>query len=163
MHFPPTAALWFLPLVLPLCAYVALSDLREMRIPNWCVDSLGALYIVLGLLVMPTWADYGWHLLHLPIGLALGFLVYSAGLVGAGDAKFVAAAAPYVAYADLQAVLLIFCASLLAGFAAHRIARHTSLRRLAPEWKSWSTGAKFPMGLCLGATLALYLCLAAFG
>ena len=163
MHFPTTAALWFLPFVLPLCAYVALSDLREMRIPNWCVDSLGAIYIVLGLFVMPTWADYGWHLVHLPIGLAIGFLVYSAGLVGAGDAKFVAAAAPYIAYADIQPVLMIFCGALLAGFAAHRIARHTPLRRLAPNWKSWSTGAKFPMGLCLGATLAIYLCLAAYG
>ena len=66
MHFPPQAALWFLPFVLPLCYVVALTDLRSMRIPNWTVDTLALIYIILGLLVMPTWADYGWQLLHLP-------------------------------------------------------------------------------------------------
>lgn len=161
MHFPVEAARWFLPFVLPLCLIVALTDLRHMRIPNWTVDTLGALYVILGALVMPSWSDYGWQLLHLPLGVALGFLVYAAGLVGAGDAKFAGAAAPYVAFADLSTVTLIFCATLLAGFLAHRIARNTPLRRLAPEWKSWDVGSKFPMGLCLGATLALYLCLCA--
>ncbi|KUP92363.1 prepilin peptidase [Tritonibacter horizontis] len=161
MHFPAQAALWFLPFVLPLCAVVMLTDLREMRIPNWTVDSLGAVYVLLGLLVMPTWADYGWQLLHLPIGVGLGFLFYAAGLVGAGDAKFAGAAAPYVAFADLSLVVIIFAVTLLTGFLAHRFARHTALRRLAPHWKSWDVGRKFPMGLCLGATLALYLCRAA--
>lgn len=59
-------------------------------------------------------------------------------------------------------MLVIFAAVLLAGFAAHRIAKHTRLRQLAPHWQSWETGKSFPMGLCLGATLALYLILAAF-
>ena len=163
MHFPAQAALWFLPFVLPLCAAAMLTDLREMRIPNRIVDLLGAVYILLGLLVMPTWADYGWQLLHLPVGIGLGFLFYSAGLIGGGDAKFAGAAAPYVAFADLSQVVIIFAITLLAGFAAHRIARHSPLRRLAPNWKSWDVGSKFPMGLCLGATLAIYLCRAALG
>ncbi|WP_283966503.1 prepilin peptidase [Tritonibacter sp. AK171] len=162
MHFPPQAALWFLPCVLPLCYVVALTDLRSMRIPNWTVDTLALIYIFLGLLVMPTWADYGWQLLHLPAGIAIGYLFYASGLVGAGDAKFAGAAAPYVAFADLKLILIIFAAALLSGFLAHRLARHTPLRRLAPDWQSWNVGVKFPMGLCLGATLAIYLCLAAF-
>ncbi|ABF65086.1 membrane protein; putative [Ruegeria sp. TM1040] len=162
MHFPPEAALWFLPFVVPLCYVVALNDLRSMRIPNWTVDTLGLIYILLGLLVMPTWADYGWQLLHLPVGIAIGYLFYASGLVGAGDAKFAGAAAPYVAFADLKLIMIIFAITLLSGFLAHRLARHTPLRRLAPHWQSWNTGAKFPMGLCLGATLAIYLGLAAF-
>ncbi|MCG7628027.1 prepilin peptidase [Epibacterium sp. MM17-32] len=162
MQFPAQAALWFLPFVAPLCFIVALTDLREMRIPNWTVDSLAALYVLLGMLVMPSWTEYGWQLLHLPVGLAIGFLIYAAGLVGAGDAKFAGAAAPYVALADLPDVAVIFAFTLLSGFLAHRIARHTPLRRFAPSWKSWDAGSKFPMGLCLGATLAIYLCLAAF-
>ena len=44
-----------------------------------------------------------------------------------------------------------------AAFVAHRIAKHTPLRRLAPEWHSWDSGARFPMGLALGGTLAIYL------
>lgn len=164
MAFSAQAALWFLPFVLPLCYAAALSDLRAMRIPNWINDSLGVVYIVVGLFVMPSWADYGWHLLHLPIGVALGFLFYSAGAIGAGDAKFVGAAAPLVALADLPVLMTLFSANLLAGFATHRLVKYTPLRRLAPNWTSWSVGSKFPMGLCLGCTLAIYLVLAsAFG
>jgi len=116
MQFPAQAALWFLPFVAPLCFIVALTDLREMRIPNWTVDSLAALYVLLGMLVMPSWTEYGWQLLHLPVGLAIGFLIYAAGLVGAGDAKFAGAAAPYVALADLSDVAVIFAFTLLSGF-----------------------------------------------
>lgn len=162
MQFPAHAAMWFLPFVLPLCYAVALTDLRGMRIPNWAVDSLGVIFILGGALLMPTWVSYGWQLLHLPVGIALGFLFYAAGAVGAGDAKFAGAAAPFFVIGDLRLLLVIFAAVLLAGFAAHRIAKHTRLRQLAPHWQSWETGKSFPMGLCLGATLALYLILAAF-
>ncbi|MBY6136548.1 prepilin peptidase [Nocardioides marinus] len=162
MQFPAHAAMWFLPFVLPLCYAVALTDLRGMRIPNWAVDSLGVIFILGGAMLMPTWVSYGWQLLHLPVGIALGFLFYAAGAVGAGDAKFAGAAAPFFSIGDLRLLLVIFAAVLLAGFAAHRIAKHTRLRQLAPHWQSWETGKSFPMGLCLGATLALYLILAAF-
>lgn len=163
MHLaiPAHVALWFLPFVLPLCYAAALTDLRGMRIPNWINDCLGLVYIIVGIFVMPTWADYGWQLLHLPVGIALGFLFYSAGMIGAGDAKFAGAAAPLVALSDLPALMMIFSANLLAGFVTHRLVKHTPLRSLAPDWLSWNVGSKFPMGLCLGATLAIYLILGA--
>ncbi|ATG34695.1 MULTISPECIES: prepilin peptidase [Phaeobacter] len=151
-------ALWFLPFVVPLCCVVALNDLRHMRIPNWTVDLLAAIFVIVGPFLM-SWTDYGWQLLHLPIGIGLGFLCYSAGMVGAGDAKFAGAAAPFVVFGDLSVVVIIFSAMLLAGFLTHRIAKYTPLRRLAPEWKSWDVGSKFPMGLCLGGTLVFYLVL----
>ena len=161
LAIPAHVALWFLPFVLPLCYAAALTDLRGMRIPNWINDCLGLVYIIVGVFVMPTWADYGWQLLHLPVGIALGFLFYSAGMIGAGDAKFAGAAAPLVALSDLPALMMIFSANLLAGFVTHRLVKHTPLRRLAPDWLSWNVGSKFPMGLCLGATLAIYLVLGA--
>jgi prepilin peptidase CpaA len=162
MHIPASAAFWFLPFVLPLCYTVALTDLRGMRIPNWAVDLLGLTFILVGPFLM-SWTDYGWQLLQLPIGIVIGYLFFAGGLVGAGDAKFAGAAAPLIAKGDLMLVLMIYCASLLAGYATHRLAKHTGLRRLAPDWKSWEVGGKkFPMGLCLGATLAIYLGLGAF-
>ena len=161
LAIPAHVALWFLPFVLPLCYAAALTDLRGMRIPNWINDCLGLVYIIVGVFVMPTWADYGRQLLHLPVGIALGFLFYSAGMIGAGDAKFAGAAAPLVALSDLPALMMIFSANLLAGFVTHRLVKHTPLRRLAPDWLSWNVGSKFPMGLCLGATLAIYLVLGA--
>ena len=154
-------ARWFLPFVLPLCFAATYTDLSRMRIPNWINDSLGAVYVILGLFIMPTWADYGWQLLHLPIGIAIGFLFFSAGLMGAGDAKFIGAAAPLVVLAALHALIMIYAANLLAAFATHRLANHTPLSRLAPGWQSWSVGKKFPMGFSLGGTLAIYLILVA--
>ena len=47
-----TEALWFLPFVLPICIWVALSDLREMRIPNVAVLSLAGGFLVVGLLLV---------------------------------------------------------------------------------------------------------------
>lgn len=132
-----------------------------MRIPNWTVDTLGLIYVVIGLIAMPTWTDYGWHLLHLPIGVALGFFFYAAGVVGAGDAKFCGAAAPFVALADLSTMAILFALTLLAGYITHRLAKYTPLRKLAPDWKSWDVGLKFPMGFCLGGSLVIYLLLAA--
>lgn len=154
-------ARWFLPFVLPLCFAAAYTDLSSMRIPNWINDSLGALYIVLGFFVMPTWADYGWQLLHLPIGIGFGFLFFTAGVMGAGDAKFIGAAAPLVVLPDLPALVLIYAANLLAAFATHRLAKYSPLSRLAPGWQSWNVGKKFPMGFSLGGTLAIYLILVA--
>ncbi|WP_282077892.1 prepilin peptidase [Epibacterium ulvae] len=162
LQIQTSVASTFLIFMLPLCAIVAHSDLRGMRIPNWTVDLTAAIYIIVGLFVMPSWPDYGWQLLHLPVGLLIGFLLYAGGAVGAGDAKFVAAAAPFVDYGDLALILLIFCANLLAGFTTHRVAKYTALHKMAPDWKSWHVGAKFPMGFCLGTTLVIYLALGAF-
>lgn len=96
--------------------------------------------------------------------LLLGIAVNAAGLVGAGDAKFAAAAAPFIHPGDLVFLLMLLAATLLAAFAAHRLAKHSPLRRMAPGWKSWDSGSDFPMGLALGGVLLLYLALgAAFG
>lgn len=154
------AALWFLPFVLPVCLWVAWSDLRAMKIPNSAVLSLVVIYLVIGLVALPL-PDYGWRLTHLAVLLAAGIMANAAGLMGAGDAKFIAAAAPFVALGDAMLLALLFVVVLLASFAAHRIARATALRRLAPDWASWKAGRKFPMGFALAPTLVLYLALAA--
>jgi hypothetical protein len=77
------------------------------------------------------------------------------------DAKFAAAAAPFVMVDDLATLAWIFVASVFAGFFAHRIAKHSPLRKLVPDWESWTSGRRFPMGLPLGMTLVGYLVLAA--
>ncbi|GAW34105.1 type IV leader peptidase family protein [Roseovarius sp. A-2] len=154
------AALWFLPFAVPICAWVALSDLRRMKIPNMAVMALLAVFVVVGVLVLP-FGDYAWRFAHLAIFLVLGILANAIGLMGAGDAKFIAVAAPFVALGDAATVCLLFASVLIAAFASHRIAMHSPLRRLAPDWTSWQMTKKFPMGLALGPTLALYLGLGA--
>jgi prepilin peptidase CpaA len=158
MHITATSALWFAPFMLPICIWVALSDLRVMRIPNVAVYASVAVFLAIGLIALPL-SEYPWRLLQLAIVLLAGIALNAAGAVGAGDAKFAAAAAPFVAAGDLRMLMALFAANLLAAFSAHRIAKHTPLRKLAPHWDSWNRGSDFPMGLSLGATLAIYLVL----
>jgi prepilin peptidase CpaA len=159
-ELPAYAALWFLPVALPIAIWVAWSDMSSMRIPNKAVLTLLAAYLVLGPLALPleTWA-WGWA--NFAVVLLIGFLLSSMGLLGAGDAKFAAAMAPFVALGDLRLFFALLAAVLLAAFATHRAARALpSLRALAPGWESWER-RDFPMGLPLGGTLVIYLALAA--
>ena len=153
-------ALWFLPFVLPICLYVAFTDMAEMRIPNPSVLLLTLIFIVLGFFLMPFDA-YLWRLAALVIVLVVGIVLNAAGALGAGDAKFAAAAAPYIALGDLGMLTMIFMATLLAAAVTHRGAMYTPLSHLAPHWESWTQGKKFPMGLALGPALAIYLILGA--
>ncbi len=160
MAIASMAALWFLPFVLPICLYVCFTDLSQMRITNQAVLALAAVFVIVGLIALPL-PVYGMRLVQLLVVLLIGFVLTAAGAMGAGDAKFAAAAAPFIAVGDLRLLLVLFSANLLAAFATHRLAKYTALRRIVPEWKSWSAGQKFPMGLSLGSTLALYLILGA--
>ena len=160
MAISATAALWFLPFVLPICLYVAFTDMKQMRITNQAVLVLIAIFVVLGLFLLP-FETYLWRLLSLVIVLVIGIVLNAAGVMGAGDAKFAAAAAPFIAIGDLRLLMMLFMATLLAAAATHRGVKYTPLRRLAPDWQSWQETKKFPMGLALGTTLGLYLILGA--
>ena len=152
--------MWFLPFLVPLCLYVAYTDLAEMRITNPTVIAMVAVFVVLGFFLFPFEA-YLWQLAQLGIVLVVCMVLNAAGVMGAGDAKFLAAAAPFVALGDVRLLMALFAATLLAAYAVHRIAKFTPLRQMAPNWDSWSQkGQKFPMGFALGPTLAIYLGLA---
>lgn len=161
MALSAQAALWFLPFLVPLCLYVAYTDLAQMRITNPTVLAMVAVFVVLGVFLFPLNA-YLWQLAQLAIVLVVCMVLNAAGAMGAGDAKFLAAAAPFVALGDIRLLMALFAAVLLAAYSAHRLAKHTPLRRMAPNWDSWSQeGRRFPMGFALGPTLAIYLILAA--
>ncbi len=160
MALPAEAAWWFLPAVLPLCLYAAYTDLARMKITNRTVLALGAVYVVLGPFALPSLEVYLWGYARCAVMLGLGLLLNAIRLLGAGDAKFAAFAAPYVMTEDLTLVFLLFAVVLLAAVVTHKIAARTRLRALAPHWESWTAGKRFPLGLALGPTLALYLCLA---
>ncbi|MEO1109531.1 MAG: prepilin peptidase [Pseudomonadota bacterium] len=175
MEIPVRAAIWFLPFILPICLYVAFTDMRDMKIKNHAVVALAFVYVVVGLIALPPWSTgtisgslgpfpvafspYIWQLLHLPIVLVAGILLNAIGAFGAGDAKFLAAAAPFVWIQDLGVLIAILLATVLGAVATHRLARLTRLRTIAPHWESWDRGKKFPMGLALAGALIMYLIL----
>jgi prepilin peptidase CpaA len=158
MHVDPGTAAVFLPLVIPIAFWVAWSDLARMRIPNAAVLALVLVYATLGPFVMPL-AEWGMGWGRLAVVLAIGFVVSAAGLVGAGDAKFAAASAPFVAFSDLATLAVLFAAILFGAVLAHRGARALpAVRRAVPEWRSWRD-PRFPLGLALGPALVIYLAL----
>jgi prepilin peptidase CpaA len=158
-----STALWFAPFAVPIGIWVAWNDMAFMKIPNKAVVALFAVFVVVGLLALPL-DSYVWRYAQLAGVLALGFVLNIARAVGAGDAKFAAAMAPFVDPGDVRVVLVLFAAVLLAAFVTHRAARSVPAVRTAfPAWESWSR-KDFPMGLALGGTLIFYVLLGvAFG
>ena len=160
MAISAVMAQWLLPFVLPLCFYVCFTDMKQMRITNQAVTALFAVFVVVGAFALPLDA-YLWRYAHFAIVLVAGIALNAGGILGAGDAKFAAAAAPLIHLGDLRFLLALFAANVVAAFITHRLGRHSALRHLAPDWVSWTSGKRFPMGLSLGGTLGIYLILGA--
>jgi prepilin peptidase CpaA len=153
-----STALWFAPFAVPIGIWVAWNDMAFMKIPNKAVLALFAAFVVIGLVALP-FDTYLWRYAQFAGVLALGFLLNIVRALGAGDAKFAAAMAPFVDPGDARVVLVLFAAVLLAAFVTHRAARALPAMRAAfPTWESW-TRSDFPMGLALGGTLIFYLLL----
>ncbi|MCW1917374.1 prepilin peptidase [Rhodobacter sp. KR11] len=164
-----TLSLVFLPFTLFIGLWVALNDMRAMKIPNRAVLALVAVWVLvgLGLVVSLSQGLPGMTLTDWGLGTALGiavlvvlFIANMLNLMGAGDSKFGAAMAPFFLYADLRLWTGLLAASLLAAFVLHRILRAIpAMRRATPDWASW-THHKFPMGLALAGMLNFYLLIA---
>jgi len=142
--------------------WVAWSDLSSMKIPNKAVLALLAVFVVAGLLAFPL-IDFGWRLVHFAVVLAVGFVLTIAGILGAGDAKFAAAMAPFIAASAATSVAAMFAVAAIVCFVSHRLLRISPVRQMVPHWESWERTRDFPMGLPLAITLIWYLARAAFG
>lgn len=150
-----TTAAWFLPFVLPIVIWVSWSDMASMKIPNKAVLALLVVFAVVGLVALP-FTEYLWRWSHFAVVLAIGFVLSSLNIVGAGDAKFAAAMAPFIALSDGMAFMYILGAAIIAAFLLHRWARRSSVRERFPDWESW-TRREFPMGFALAPALLFYL------
>ncbi len=153
--------LWFLIALLPVCLIVAFNDLKFMKIPNWTVLTMIAIFVVIGLLVLPL-ETFLWRFAGLAVTLVAGFLLSAAKLMGAGDAKFMAAAALFIAPSSAGTVVIVLALMGPVALLIHRLAGRFGLKNALPEWESWQRTRDFPWGLPLTATLLIYLVTAAF-
>lgn len=149
---------------LPICLWIAYTDLSAMRIRNAAVLTMLGVFAAGGLLTFADASEYLWRYAHVAVAITVGFALTAGGVLGAGDAKLAAAMAPFVALADVGFVLLLFAGMLVVTFAAHRAARAIEpVRALAPDWQSWEERRHFPLGVTLAATHLAYHALAAAG
>ena len=161
MGMTAEAAYWFLPAIIPIALFISWNDMRDMKITNNTVIVVMVAYGLLGPFAF-GWSMYFWQWLHFPIALVVCMALWALRVMGGGDDKLIAAMAPIFVMADVEVILRIFAASLIAALVVHTFFRLTPLKRPVAEWKSWNAGAYFPKGFPLSMTLLLYLVAAAF-
>lgn len=153
-----TGALILLVPVLPIAIWAAGSDLKRMKIPNVAVLALAAVWPLLGWLAVDSWSSWFWGFALMGIVFVLGFLLYTTGTFGAGDAKYSAAMAPMFVGSSILRILLIILVCMIGALILHRLARSVpAVRKMTPDWQSWEQRLYFPFGLALSAIVVLYL------
>ncbi len=153
-----TGAWILLAPVLPIALWAAGNDLKRMKIPNKAVLALALVWPALGWLAVATWAAWFWGFALMAIVLVIGFALYSTGTFGAGDAKYAAAMAPIFVGADIVQLLLIILASMIGALVLFLLARSLPpIRRMTPDWESWTQRRYFPLGLALSGIVVFYL------
>jgi prepilin peptidase CpaA len=144
-----------------LC-YGCMSDIRSFKIPNF-VSIIVLVLFFLNYFLLTSVGGLTGHLLIAGCTLSLGFALYAAGFVGAGDVKLIGALMLWAGpQHGLDFLLLmtfiggIFAALLL--IAQRSIAAWPSVARYIPSsrLKSWAKAGKFPYGIAIcGAGLIL--------
>lgn len=153
-----TGALILLVPALPIAIWAAGNDLRHMKIPNLSVLAMAALWPLLGWLAVETWAAWFWGFGLLAIVFVLGFLLYTTGTFGAGDAKYAAAMAPMFVGTPILRLLVIVFVGMIGALILHRLARSIpAIRNRTANWLSWSQARYFPLGLALSLMVVMYL------
>lgn len=156
------ADLAFLVLTVPLAVWIAYSDLKYMKIPNRLVLALVAIFVVSGVILLP-FGDYMWRFLGGFIVLAIGFTMFAIGGFGGGDAKYAAAIALFIPFHHAGLAIFITSIAALLAVYIHRSFRSFEFAKpLTENWKSWTAGRNFPLGLGLSGGFIFYMALQAF-
>lgn len=150
--------LLLLPAV-PICIWVAWSDMKFMRIPNVACYALFISFLVLAPLIFDL-NEYGFRIIQGILVLIGGFFATSIGLVGGGDSKFAAAMAPFIALSEIFPFIFIIGIMSFISIALHKLVGVTpGLKNLIKDWDSWNAHGMFPFGITLAGSLIAYLLL----
>jgi len=142
-------------------AFAGVMDLLTMTIPNRISLALLVAFPCAALAVEMPWSAFAWHLAAGALVLALGFLLFSLGWVGGGDAKLLAAAALWLGFDNLLSYAVLV--SMLGGALALLVLSYRMF--VPPLWiaqPAWAARlhdrkAGMPYGLALaGAALWVY-------
>ncbi len=151
----------FVTSLLPvLMIMAAASDVTSYRIPNWLTGLTAALFFPMALYTGMPLSEFGFHLLSGLILFIAGYVLFSLGLFGGGDAKLMAAAGlwfgtqqtgPFLALTVFAGGLLTFA---VAGWAAFDL--WAEIKGLKFQEKIKAIKPKIPYGfaLAVGAILA---------
>ena len=132
----------------------AVTDYRQMRIPNWISIALCALFAAYALRYLP-WPAIGWHAAVGGGVFAVGILSYAAGLFGAGDVKLLGALALWAGPEQIVEFLVLI--GLLGGAFGLLILAVRKLNHFFPAYVErpsgvwnitrWAHSGKCPYGI----------------
>lgn len=130
----------------PVLIWVAVSDLREMRIPNLVVViALGCFVLWMPLL---GWGEVGLRVLAAAVTFAIGYVLFALRAFGGGDVKFLSALMLFVPSAAVAQFLLLLSGALVLGSVISLTLQSAPVAaRLG--WKSVQARGKLPMGISL--------------
>lgn len=140
-------------------AFAASSDLLTMTISNRLTLALAGGFAVLAFATGMTLHDVGMHLAAGAVVLTIGFICFSQGWIGGGDAKLAAATALWFGFEHLMNYLLY--ASLFGGALTMLLIQFRALPLPAAMAKQpWimrlhEKGAGVPYGIALAAAALL--------
>jgi prepilin peptidase CpaA len=142
-----------LMLASPILMAMAYCDLRYMQIPKWVSGGLIAIFVVMGLTLVP-WAESGARMAVAAGVFATGFAAFAMRLIGGGDVKALSALMLLIPVPALTLFMLAFAACLMIGIMAVLVTRHIYGQADA-AWAFLQSKA-FPMGISIaGAGLVL--------
>jgi prepilin peptidase CpaA len=149
-----------LALFLALLLIAAANDIASMTIPNWVSIALAACFPIFAYaLDFSAWA-MAWHFGFGVVILALGIAMFSAGLLGGGDVKVLAAAAVWT---GVEGFVTFLSATLLAGgvlavllILARRYAEpHDDRPEFLNRLLDRNSGAPYAVAIAVGGLAAL--------
>ena len=132
-----------------LIGWAAISDIRFRKIPNWTVLAVVALALPWMATGTVSWAL--WAAAAAAIAWVASFMLYSLGVVGAGDSKLFAAVALFVGFQNLW--LLAVATALVGGLIA-AVSLATRPRRALVMFTMKGKG-DFGRGIPYGVAIAI--------
>ncbi len=142
--------------IAPLLIYAAYSDLRFLRIPNW----VSLVMIAIFAFVVPSLsgAEFLSRVLLAAGIFGVGFVLFAANVLGAGDVKLLSALALFVPSGQSALFFLVLSGAMLLGLATITLLRARPPARLA-NWQSVATAGVFPMGISITLSGLVFLAL----
>jgi prepilin peptidase CpaA len=143
-----------------LMILAAMTDVLAFRIPNWLTIVIALLFFPMAWLTGMPLAELG---LHVAVGLGLflvGFLLFSAGLFGGGDAKLLAAAGlwfgttdtiPFLVYTVMAGGLLALAVGIWSALSIDWEIRDVGLFR---KLRTLKPNVPYGLAFAVGAILA---------
>lgn len=145
--------------IAPVVFLAVWTDLKSFRIPNALSVAGLAIFAVTCTIFLPL-SEIPGRLIGAGVVLLIGFILFSIGAMGGGDAKLGTVIALFIPGYDALSVLLAVSVCGLVGLAVIRLMApraHSLPLGDAAEWQVWSNRKHFPFGYAMGGALTLYV------